>query len=141
MKKPQGPPGERRSAFERLIKRRDASERAHAGEARRSLEGLRFAALMKQMQALQAIQGLQELAPRKTPEGGRLEISTDPAERERQRQWLEFKADWLQSMLDATLNELDRLYRFEAETSAGANGAPGTDAPPPGGKPKSEGDP
>ena len=136
MKKKETSPADRRSAFQRLIDRRTASEHALGLEQRRSLEGLRFGALMKQMQALQAIQGLQELAPRKTPKGGRFEIAADPEERARQRQWLEFKADWLQSMLDATLDEIDRLYRFETEAANGTGGAGEASPPTPGGKSK-----
>ena len=60
--------------FQELLKRRDDNERRRGREQRGSLEGLRLAALLKQMQALQAIQGLQELAPRKPGASARFEF-------------------------------------------------------------------
>lgn len=125
MDTPRTPPGDRRSLFQRLVKKREENEKGRRGEQRYSLEGLRLAGLLKQMQALQAIQGLQELAPRKPGTPVRFAISPDREERARQKQWLEFKADWLQAMLEDTLAEIETLDRFEAELKAG-NGAAGS---------------
>jgi hypothetical protein len=118
MKPQDAPPGDRRSLFQRLVKRRETGDRKRGKEQRQSLEGLRLATLMKQMQALQAIQGLQELAPKGEAQGRRYQPSTDPEERARQRQWLEFKADWLQAVLEDTVSELEALDRFETELNA-----------------------
>ena len=115
MKPTNVPSGERRSLFQRLVKRRENAERGRRSEQRQSLEGLRLAALLKQMQALQAIQGLQELAPRKSPNEARFQFSPDPEERARQRQWLEYKADWLQAVLEDTVAELEAMDRFDAD--------------------------
>ena len=131
MKREDTPESDRRSIFQRLLKRRETAERGRRSEQRQSLEGLRLAALMKQMQALQAIQGLQELAPSKRPGEPRLAISPDPEERTRQRQWLEYKADWLQAMLEDTVSELEAMDRFDADLAAGritprdTSGSPG----------------
>jgi hypothetical protein len=128
---------DRRSLFQRLVQRREANEKGRRGEQRYSLEGLRLAGLLKQMQALQAIQGLQELAPRKPGTPARLSISPDPDERARQRQWLEFKADWLQAMLEDALGEIEMLDRFKAglatEAGNGAAAATATNGSEPGG--------
>lgn len=79
--------------------------------SRQSLEGLRLGALLRQMEALQALQGLQELNP--VSDGGPpFKISEDPEERERQGQWLKFKADWLEALLESTLGDLERLEAF-----------------------------
>jgi len=123
------PPTDRRSIFQRLVKKREENEKGRHGEQRYSLEGLRLAGLLKQMQALQAVQGLQELAPRKPGSPVRFAISPDREERGRQRQWLEFKGDWLQAMLEDTLTEIEALDRFEAEltTSSGNGRAPSGD--------------
>lgn len=118
MKSTKASSGNRRSAFQRLMKRRENSEQSGHTQQRQSLEGLRLAALMKQMQALQAIQGFQELAPRPKGAGSRHKIPTDAEERSRQRQWLEYKADWLQALLEDTLSELEALDRFESEIRA-----------------------
>jgi len=122
MDSPKTPSTDRRSLFQRLVKKREENEKGRRGEQRYSLEGLRLAGLLKQMQALQAIQGLQELAPRKPGTPVRFAISPDREERARQKQWLEFKADWLQAMLEDSLAEIEALDRFEAELKAG-NGA------------------
>jgi len=134
--------GERRGAFQRLLKKREQAEHGRGREQRQSLEGLRLAALMKQMQALQAIQGLQELAPKKGGQQGRLQIAADPEERARQRQWLEYKADWLQAVLEDTVAELESMDRFEADLAsmqaaprsaagnAGGKGSPGGEGVP-----------
>jgi hypothetical protein len=109
---------DRRTFFQRMVQRRETGDRKRGNEQRQSLEGLRLATLMKEMQALQAIQGLQELAPKGNAQGGRYQPSTDPEERTRQRQWLEFKADWLQAVLEDTVSELEALDRFEMELNA-----------------------
>lgn len=115
MKQQKSAPGDRRSMFRRLMQRREKAEHARGGQQRQSLEGLRLAALMKQMQALQAIQGFQELAPQNRDSGDRTQIPTNREERARQRQWLEYKADWLQAMLEDALTQLEALDRFEAD--------------------------
>lgn len=125
----------RRSKFQELLKRRDDNERGRGREQRHSLEGLRLSALLKQMQALQAIQGLQELAPRKPGAPARFEFATNAEERARQRQWLEYKSDWLQAMLEDAITELEALDAFERDlTAAGGAGGPGGPSGPAGGK-------
>lgn len=114
MKQQKPDPGDRRSQFQRLVQRREKSEHDRGLQQRQSLEGLRLAALMKQMQALQAIQGFQELTPQQRDSGDRSQIPTNREERARQRQWLEYKADWLQAMLEDALTQLEALDRFEA---------------------------
>ena len=104
-----------------MEKRREIDVRRGA-EQRQSLEGLRFSSLMKQMQALQAIQGLQELAPGNPGEKRRLVFSDDPQERAHQRQWLEFKADWLQAVLADTIDEIEKLDEFEQPCGDGSQG-------------------
>jgi hypothetical protein len=103
-----------RSNLQRLLQRRLASDLRRGKEQRHSLEGLRFSALMKQMQALQALQGMQELAPRKPGEKARRTFSGDREERARQRQWLEFKADWLEAVLIDTIDEMEAMDEFES---------------------------
>jgi hypothetical protein len=114
MKQQKTDPGDRRSQFQRLVQRREKAEHDRGLHQRQSLEGLRLAALMKQMQALQAIQGFQELTPQQRDSGDRSQIPTNREERARQRQWLEYKADWLQAMLEDALTQLEALDRFEA---------------------------
>jgi hypothetical protein len=77
-----------------------------------SLEGLRLAGLLQQMQSLQALQGLAELRPseKKTH---RYHFPADSNEREKKRQWLLFKSDWLEALLEETLHELQSLTEFE----------------------------
>lgn len=86
-----------------------------------SLEGLRLASLINQMQAFQAIQGLQELTPKEKGRRPRFTIPEDPKERARQREWLTFKADWLEALLEDTVRELEALDEYEglAEVEAG----------------------
>ena len=137
MKNAKPNPGDRRSVFQRLVKRREKSEHARHVQQRQSLEGLRLSALMKQMQALQAIQGFQELAPHSKGTDTRHEIATNKEERARQRQWLEYKADWLQALLEDTLTQLEGMDHFEEElpedekTGAGLLGAPPREDPEP----------
>ena len=130
MDSPKTHPADRRSLYQRLVKKREENEKGRRGEQRYSLEGLRLAGLLKQMQALQAVQGLQELAPRKPGTPVRFSISPDREERARQKQWLEFKADWLQAMLEDSLAEIEALDRFERELKAdsGATETNGTEA-------------
>jgi hypothetical protein len=135
--KPNKPsPGDRRSRFQRLVKRREKAEHDRGMLQRQSLEGLRLSALMKQMQALQAIQGFQELTPPAKGSDTRYEIATNKEERARQRQWLEYKADWLQAMLEDALTQIDGLDRFEEELPEGQRTAtgisPGPNVPGPG---------
>jgi hypothetical protein len=78
------------------------------------MEGLRLGALLRQLEALQALQGLQELKPSPGEPERRLKISDDPAERARQRQWLRFKADWLEALLESTLKDLEDIEAAEA---------------------------
>jgi hypothetical protein len=97
---------ERREALEALQERKCADEVRRRDDDRSfSLEGLRFTALLSQLQALQAIQGLTEFKPRGRG-GPRFEVPEDPKERGKQRQWLQFKADWLEAMLEDTLDAL-----------------------------------
>jgi hypothetical protein len=79
---------------------------------RQSLEGLRLGSVLRQMEALQALQGLQELNPEAHQGARSLKIPADPEERERQKQWLRFKADWLEALLESTLGDLERLEAF-----------------------------
>lgn len=124
MKRDDSPGDERRSVFQRLVRKREGMEVGRRLEQRHSLEGLRLSALMKQMQALQAVQGLTELAPRKDRDSTRFAIPTDEEERKRHRQWLEYKADWLQAVLEDTLNELEALDRYESEPPGGGDRSP-----------------
>jgi hypothetical protein len=112
---------------ERLRNRQQARRDLEPSQARQSLEGLRLGALLRQLEALQAVQGLEELKPTAEGDRRRLKISDDPGERARQRQWLRFKADWLEALLDSTLRDLEAMDAFE---STGQIGAGGTDAGP-----------
>jgi len=78
-----------------------------------TMEGLRLTSLINQLQALQAIQGLQELTPKGNTKKNRFKFSEKKDERERQRQWLTFKADWLEALLEDTVSELEALNQFE----------------------------
>lgn len=77
------------------------------------MEGLRLGTLLNQLQALQAIQGLQELVPKGKGKKRRFTFSEDQEERARQRQWLTFKADWLEALLEDTVDELEVLNQYE----------------------------
>jgi hypothetical protein len=79
-----------------------------------SLEGLRLVGLLRQVQSLQALQGLAELRPREKGAKLRFEFSKDRKERGAHRQWLLFKADWLEALLEDTVDELSALDAFEA---------------------------
>ncbi|MDP3939697.1 MAG: hypothetical protein Q8R92_16395 [Deltaproteobacteria bacterium] len=127
---------DRRSVFQRLIKRREKSEHERHVQQRQSLEGLRLSALMKQMQALQAIQGFQELAPHAKGSDTRHEIATNKEERARQRQWLEYKADWMQALLEDTLTQLEAMDQFEVDLPEGEKTGAGLAGAPPQGKPE-----
>jgi hypothetical protein len=90
---------------------------------RQSLEGLRLGSVLRQMEALQALQGLQELNPA-VPEGGRsVKIPADPEERERQKQWLRFKADWLEALLEHTLADLEKFEAFQEKDNDQTSGS------------------
>lgn len=80
---------------------------------RQSLEGLRLGGLLRQLEALQALQGLKELQPSEPGKAPRFKPSSDPQERARQRQWLMFKADWLEALLESTLAELEEMNRLD----------------------------
>lgn len=73
--------------------------------------------LLNQLQALQAVQGLQELKPKGRGKKYRFDIPEDPKERASKRRWLTFKADWLEAILEDTLDELEALNRSEGPTS------------------------
>lgn len=79
-----------------------------------SLEGLRLSSLLQQLQALQAVQGLVELRPKDKSQKNRFQIPEDPQERAAQRQWLQFKADWLEALLEDAIAELEALEGAEA---------------------------
>lgn len=87
---------------------------------RKSLEGLRFGALLRQLEALQALQGLQELNPASEKHAAPFKIAQDPVEREHQRQWLRFKADWLEALLESTLNDLEKLEAVQKDKTSTA---------------------
>ena len=108
----EAPEPDRRTRLRRLQKARRGLEPQQGH--RQSLEGLRLGALLRQLEALQAVQGLQELKPVPGGPPRRLSISDDPAERARHRQWLRFKADWLEALLESTLKELEQMEAFEA---------------------------
>ncbi len=78
-----------------------------------TMEGLRLGTLLRQLQALQAIQGLQEIVPKGDRKKQRFTFSENPEERARQRQWLQFKADWLEALLNNTISELEALNKYE----------------------------
>ena len=71
--------------------------------------------VLNQLQALQAIQGIQELLPTEKSIRNRLNISEDVRERAQQRQWLMFKADWLESLLEDTVREIEALDAYERQ--------------------------
>jgi hypothetical protein len=79
-----------------------------------SLEGLRLSGLLQQLQALQAVQGLVELRPKSKSKKNRFQIPDDPQERAAQRQWLQFKADWLEALLEDAIFELTALEKAES---------------------------
>ena len=86
-----------------------------------SLEGMRFATLLNQLQALQALQGLGELSTDDNAPEKRHEFSEDATERANQYQWLTFKADWLESLLEDTIDKLEALVAYEQEHNASAS--------------------
>ncbi len=98
----------------KLKKRRKILEDSKRDDSKGyTMEGLRLGTLLKQLQALQAIEGLQELAPKDRGKKSRYEFSENQEERGRQRQWLTFKADWLQALLEDTVSELEALNKYE----------------------------
>lgn len=62
---------------------------------------------------MQAVQGLQELRPKGKGKTSRFDIPEDPKERAAKERWLMFKADWLEALLEDTLDELQALERSE----------------------------
>jgi len=109
-----------RSDLLQLQKKRYAIEAKKRKDGRGySLEGLRLGSLLNQLSALQAVQGLQELKPNKERgQKRRFTIPEDPKERSLQRRWLMFKADWLQALLEDTIDELEALNQYEASVDA-----------------------
>jgi len=98
----------------RLQQARKSIEGQKRGDSKGySMEGMRLVALLNQLQALQAVQGLQELAPDRKNSARRFKFSDSADERKSQRQWLMFKADWLESLLEDTVSELEALNEFE----------------------------
>jgi hypothetical protein len=116
-----------REALERLQKTKAEAQLRSTGDRRSySLEGLRLVNLLRQVQSLQAVQGLAELRPREKGTKYRFEFPEDGRERSAQRQWLLFKADWLESLLEDTLDELLAMDEFESRRKRGDNpGDPG----------------
>jgi hypothetical protein len=110
-----GKPGKNYQATLRDLQkvRKSVSDKKRKDKRGYSLEGLRFASLLNQLQALQAIQGLKEIRPRQSFEKSRFEIPKDPIERANQRRWLMFKADWLEALLEDTVKELEAMNRYE----------------------------
>jgi hypothetical protein len=72
------------------------------------------------MQALQAVQGLQELKPKGKGTKYRFDIPEDPKERASKRRWLMFKADWLEALLEDALDELEAIDRYEDSGERGS---------------------
>ncbi len=115
-------PKQLREALQRLQKERFDLESARAdpeqGETLNySMRGLRLTSLLRQLQALQAVQGLQEVTP-KAKGKTRFKIPDDPVERATLRQWLAFKADWLEALLEETIQELETLVKQEQTRQA-----------------------
>ena len=98
--------------------RRQAAALESSPAIKYSLEGLRLSGLLQQLQALQAVQGLVELRPKGKGTKNRFEIPEDPKERAAQRQWLQFKADWLEALLEDAIEELTALEKAEASSKA-----------------------
>ncbi|MEM9445740.1 MAG: hypothetical protein AAGA18_10350 [Verrucomicrobiota bacterium] len=86
-----------------------------------SLEGLRLTGVLQQLQALQAIQGLAELKPKKRSKSQRFHISENDAERAMMKQWLQFKADWLEALLEDAMDELVAIEDFEEKLNKTSN--------------------
>src|SRR5262249_57731486 len=99
-----------------LQARRSDSEKKQRADGRNySLTGLRLTTVLNQLQALQAIQGMQELMPKDRAAQRRWKVSEDPKERAQLRQWLTFKADWLESLLEDTVREIEFLDAQQRE--------------------------
>jgi hypothetical protein len=96
-------------------------DRAKAEDKRRSdgrnysLSGMKLVTVLNQLQALQAIQGIQELLPKDEAAKSRYKIPEDSQERARQREWLMFKADWLEAILEDTVHEIEAIDAWEHE--------------------------
>jgi hypothetical protein len=115
-----------------LQERRTNDEQAARGDERNySLVGLRLVTVLNQLQALQAIQGIQELLPKEKSVRQRLKIPEDAKERAQQRQWLMFKADWLESLLEDSIREIEALDAYERKLRrAMEEASPHNPAPP-----------
>ena len=108
---------EQRANLLQMQQKRNKLQTDKRGDSRNySLEGLRLGSLLSQLQALQAVQGLQELRPKGQTKEARYDFSEDPKERASQRQWLMFKADWLEALLEDTLGTLEALDAYENES-------------------------
>lgn len=94
-------------------KRKGLEEKKRTDKTGYSLENLRLITLLNQMQALQAVQGLQELKPKDKGKKHRFDIPEDPQERASKRRWLMFKADWLEALLEDTIDELEALDNYK----------------------------
>lgn len=94
-------------------KRKGLEEKKRNDKTGYSLENLRLITLLNQMQALQAVQGFQELKPRDKGKKHRFDIPEDLKERASKRRWLMFKADWLEALLEDTIDELEALDNYE----------------------------
>ena len=110
---------DRRDRLRKLSGRRHGSDVVRRGGDRGySLEGLRLVTLLNQLQALQAVQGLAEFKPKDRARNRRFQFSEDRAERAAQEQWLTLKADWLEALLEDTLDEIEALLEFEERLEA-----------------------
>lgn len=115
-------PKERRERLRALEAAKKNAVAEKRGDGRGySLEGMRFATLLNQLQALQALQGLGELSTDDNAPDKRLEFSEDATERANQYQWLTFKADWLESLLEDTIDKLEALVAYEQQHNASAS--------------------
>ncbi|MEK6675824.1 MAG: hypothetical protein AABZ47_09240 [Planctomycetota bacterium] len=115
---------ERRSVLTNLQRTRAKKEADRRDDGRNySMEGLRLGSLLAQLQAVQAVQGLSELKPKGRNKKNRFTFSDDAKERVSQRQWLLFKADWLEALLEDTLAELEALDLFEKQLESNKGSA------------------
>ena len=108
-----------REALQRLNEQKAALEKAAGESAPYTARTVRLAAMISQMQALQAVQGMAELRPKDKIKGRRFEIPEDARERAEQRSWLMFKADWLEAILEETIDQLDLIDQYDQERAEG----------------------
>ena len=64
-----------------------------------------------------------ELVPRDEIVKRRHQIPADAKERAHQRQWLMFKADWLEALLEDTVHEIEALDQYASEQADSADEA------------------